>query len=413
MTSITSNFFSKALSEEERKRLDRQLRLSGLSQEILKKSKVLIVGVGGLGSEIAKNLAAIGVGTIYLCDMDRIEHSNLNRQIIFVDANEGESKAKAAARFLSKINPQGRHVPLPCRLEEIPPVVYKDVDLVISGLDGAQARLNLNRKCFLYQQPLLDGGTREYNGHVYVTWFGKNACLECDPLREPIQEDLAACSLVGEPRKRVHCALKAVLSFQEQHDRLPLTERAEEILKVTNHANTLLKNYFPNDTSFSPDEILQMIDFHEPAIITINAVIASLQSQEALKILHHVHEKPLGSISLDYLIYNGLTGKFYHIARHANPKCLLCGKNAPPFLKIKIDPRRTPTEMIKRLREKGHAITKDYLLTRLENKTTELLEQDKTLVEQGVKDGEIMLLSGIKGSSFPHDDAYLVLYYAR
>lgn len=408
-----SNFFSPELTEDERKRLDRQLRLTGLDQSLLKRSSVLIVGVGGLGTEVAKNLAAAGVGTIYLCDMDYIEHSNLNRQILFVDAKEGEAKAVAAARFLAKINPFGRYIPLVCPLEAIPPEVYYNVDLIISGLDSARARLNLNRRCYVYKKPLLDGGTREYHGHVYLTMFGTNACLECDPLRDPVHEDLAACSLVGVPRKRIHCALKSILAFQDDHGRMPQVDDKKEILQVTKRANELLTRYFPNERSFTADEMIQLIDFHEPSIITVNAVIASIQSQEALKILHHVKGKALGSIMTDQIVYNGLTGKCYYIARVPNPKCMVCGPNAPPILKIRIKPERTVLELVSLLRSRNLNILEEYMITRIETRETILLEEHESLEKQGVHDGEVLLLSGIKGSNFPNDDAYLVPYFAK
>ena len=105
-----SNFFDEEFSKDERKRFDRQLRLPGWNQKALKDSIVLIVGVGGLGTEIAKNLAMAGVGTIHLIDLDIIEYSNLNRQILFSDADEGEPKAKVAARALEKINPYSKYI---------------------------------------------------------------------------------------------------------------------------------------------------------------------------------------------------------------------------------------------------------------------------------------------------------------
>ena len=81
-----SNFTSENLSNDEKRLFDRQLRLPGWNQAVLKKSTVLIVGVGGLGVEVAKNLAMVGVGHIILVDMDTIEYSNFNRQILFVGA---------------------------------------------------------------------------------------------------------------------------------------------------------------------------------------------------------------------------------------------------------------------------------------------------------------------------------------
>ncbi|UCC20317.1 MAG: ThiF family adenylyltransferase, partial [Promethearchaeota archaeon] len=87
-----SDFFAEDLSAEERDLYDRQFRLEGWSQKLVKNSRVLIVGIGGLGCEIAKNLAMLGVGNLDLIDLDIIEHSNLNRQVLFTGAKIGESK---------------------------------------------------------------------------------------------------------------------------------------------------------------------------------------------------------------------------------------------------------------------------------------------------------------------------------
>ena len=100
-----SDFFSKDLTAKERQLYDRQFRLKGWNQRILKNSRVLIVGVGGLGCEIAKNLAMLGVGHIDLVDLDIIEHSNLNRQILFMNADIAKPKAIAAVEMLQLVNP--------------------------------------------------------------------------------------------------------------------------------------------------------------------------------------------------------------------------------------------------------------------------------------------------------------------
>ena len=101
-----SDFFTNGLSVEEKDLYDRQFRLEGWSQKLVKNSRVLIAGVGGLGCEIAKNLAMLGIGHLDLVDLDIIEHSNLNRQILFVGAKMGEPKAIVAARKLKEINPK-------------------------------------------------------------------------------------------------------------------------------------------------------------------------------------------------------------------------------------------------------------------------------------------------------------------
>ena len=142
-----SDFFSKKLSAKEKDLYDRQFRLDGWSQEIVKNSRVLIAGVGGLGCEIAKNLAMLGVGYLDLVDLDIIEHSNLNRQILFAGAKMGAAKAIVAAKKLAQINPniaiKGHHT----SLERLDPSIYQAADVIVGGLDSMNARLNLNAQC--------------------------------------------------------------------------------------------------------------------------------------------------------------------------------------------------------------------------------------------------------------------------
>ena len=203
-----SNFTSRILSKDEKRRFDRQFRLPGWNQEILKKSTVLLVGVGGLGVEAAKNLAMVGVGHLILVDLDTIEYSNLNRQILFIDAPEGAYKAEYAAKKLRKLNPYIKVDSYNCALQDLPPRVFSDADLYIAGLDSIEARVEINRRAVHFKKPLIDAGTAAYNGHVYVVWPFKNACLECDPLTERAQDQLGACTLVGKPRRPAHCILK-------------------------------------------------------------------------------------------------------------------------------------------------------------------------------------------------------------
>ena len=152
-----ADFFNEKLTSEERALYDRQFRLQGWKQENLKDSRVLIVGVGGLGCEIAKNLAMVGVGYIDLLDIDIIEHSNLNRQMLFVDAPLGEPKALAAAKKLKQVNPNITIIGHHTSLERLDPTIYKQADVIVGGLDSVKARRNLNAQSIRFQKPLIDG----------------------------------------------------------------------------------------------------------------------------------------------------------------------------------------------------------------------------------------------------------------
>ena len=408
MTFNPTNFDNKNMSLDEKKRLDRQLRLPGWNQEILKKSTVLIAGVGGLGVEIAKNLAMVGVGHLILVDMDTIEYSNLNRQVLFIGAPEGMSKAKAAGLKLKEINPHIKITAFSKPLQEIDPLAYQRADLYISGLDSVKARSELNRRAVHNKKIMIDAGTANYNGHLYCIFPYDNACFDCDQLREKEQEDLAACTLVGVPRKKIHCILKGKLKFEADHDgQEPDIWNEQDMAFVQEYCNQLVTEYFPQEQPYTTDEIIQIIDHHEPTVITINAVMASLQSQEAIKILHHIHSngtnQKLGSLNKNYIIYNGLTGKFFEIEKSPNPQCLTCGPEAPPLFKLKVkDSMDFSTTIMKFAEKKGYTIDEDFPPTVFRVDSMDGLSEvdEGTFSETGLRNFETVYVTGLDDKSF-------------
>ncbi len=409
-----SNFFSRELDAQERKRLDRQLRLPGWNQAALKKSTVIIFGVGGLGTEIAKNLAMAGVGTIHLVDMDTIEYSNLNRQILFDEASEGEPKAKIAAKNLKKINPFGNYIWHFTALEDLDPHIYESADIYISGLDSVNARKELNRRAVHNSKILIDGGTTTYYGHVYSYIPGQNACLACDPMREQERETLAACTLVGIPRKRIHCLLKGQLYFESKFNRPPDTENIDEMNVVIEYANNLVDKHFSGSKKFGIDEAVQQIDHHDPTIITINAVIASLQSQEALKALHHIHGSVLGFVNQQYCIYNGLIGKFYYMDKPRNKKCEICGENAALLEKITLPSTSTVDNLLYILKHRGYQFDEEFLpgVYRIDQKEMDVIDASQTLKEISLRSGETLFIPNL-GKNGKEIDIYVKVYLNR
>lgn len=388
-----TNFFSDVLDEQERALYDRQFRLHNWNQKLIKKSKVLIVGVGGLGCEIAKNLAMLGVN-MYLLDMDTIEYTNLNRQILFSRASVGASKALTAAKFIKKhINPhvlvRGIHSPL----EQVTPALYKKVDLVIAGLDSMNARLMLNNICIQNEKILVDGGTRNYHGHVYTVFPGDNACLECYPVPVQDDDDMDACTVVGEPRKRNHCVLKGVLEFKERMNRDPNVKSIKEIKWLLKYANEMAKKY--NWEGFAIDEVIHLIDNHEPAIITINSVIAALQSHEVVKILHWLKNKKssknIGPPMKEYMIYNGMTGKFYTLEKRRNPKCQVCGDNIKR-VQLKMSKHEPVFNILKKLHQTGVEVSQYSSVT---NTALEILDIRQRLSDAGIRDNSLLFVDDV------------------
>jgi len=393
-----TDFFAKELSVEERDLYDRQFRLEGWSQKVVKNSRVLIVGVGGLGCEIAKNLAMLGVGQLDLIDLDIIEHSNLNRQVLFTGAKIGEPKAVVAARKLKEINPniivKGYHT----SLERLNPALYQAADVIIGGLDSMNARLNLNAQCIRFRKPLVDGGVSGYHGHVYTVFPYKNACYECNPLPVGENDEMAACTVVGVPRKRIHCVFKGDMAFREKFDRDPNPKNVNDIKFIQKVANELVTKYdfFPE---YTKDDIVKIIDRHDPGIITINAVISALQSHETTKILHWKKgHKGLGEPIRNYVIYNAITMKFYHIEKKRNPECSQCGKDVRR-VSIKLRSQSPCINIIKILEKNGYTLDPDSepILTLLDFNDIMIVDLEKNPIENGLRNYELMTAAGFKG----------------
>ncbi|MFX1316048.1 MAG: ThiF family adenylyltransferase [Promethearchaeota archaeon] len=392
-----SDFFAKDLSMKERDLYDRQFRLEGWSQKLVKNSRVLIAGIGGLGCEIAKNLAMLGVGHIDLVDLDIIEHSNLNRQILFTGVKMGEPKAVVAAKKLKELNPniiiKGYHT----SLERLDPTIYQAADVVIGGLDSMNARLNLNAQCIRFKKPLVDGGVSGYHGHVYTIFPYQNACYECNPLPVGESDEMAACTVVGIPRKRIHCVFKGDMAFREQFNRDPNPKELNEIRYIQKVANELVNkhNFLPE---YTEDDIVKIIDRHDPGIITINAIISALQSHEAVKILHWKKDhKGLGAPIKSYVIFNAMTMKFYHIEKPRNPKCSQCGKGVRR-VSIKMRPQSPCINIIKTLEKNGFKLDPDSepILTLLDFNDITMLDLDQNPIENGLRNYEFLTAAGFK-----------------
>lgn len=160
--------------------------LSWFKQDKVRNAKVLVVGAGALGNEVIKNLTLFGVGTIFVCDFDRIELSNLTRSVLFreKDAYEHSYKAEVTAKRAMEINPQIKVIPIVGNLfSEVGLGIYKDVDVVIGCLDSRIARYLLNRLCMHVGKTWIDGSIENMTGVVKVYSPGIN-CYECNLSRE-------------------------------------------------------------------------------------------------------------------------------------------------------------------------------------------------------------------------------------
>jgi adenylyltransferase/sulfurtransferase len=229
--------------------------ISWWEREKVANAKVMVVGAGALGNEVVKNFALMGVGHIFIVDFDTIELANLSRSILFRESDSGRKKAEVAAARVKEINPnvhvQYFHGDITTALGL---GVFRRMDVIIGCLDNREARLAVNRFSYWINKPWVDGAIQEFLGLARVFVPGEGACFECT-LTDQARRDLSI---------RYSCPLLA-------------------------RENILLGKV--------------------PTTPTIASIIAGIQSQEALKI---IHDKPIEPGKV--LHFNGMTNEVHTTA---------------------------------------------------------------------------------------------------
>jgi molybdopterin/thiamine biosynthesis adenylyltransferase len=168
--------------------------VGGPGQQKLKAASALIVGAGGLGSPAALYLAAAGVGAIFVVDPDDVDRSNLQRQILYAEADVGRSKAETAADRLAALNPHifvaGYNGAFDASTAD---ELCQGVDMVLDGTDDFAVRYEVNAACVRHGKPLISGAIGRWTGQVGV--FRSKPCYRC--LVPEIPPDAETCVAVG------------------------------------------------------------------------------------------------------------------------------------------------------------------------------------------------------------------------
>ncbi len=171
------------LTTNELERYDRQIMIKGFGeegQEKLKRAKVVIAGGGGLGSPSSIYLAAAGVGMIRIVDNDKVELSNLNRQVLHWDKDIGRRKVDSAAEKLKNLNPETEIEPIDERITEANvSQLVAGFDLVVDAMDNLPTRYLLNKAALEKNIPFFHGAAYGFEGRTMTIIPGKAACLEC------------------------------------------------------------------------------------------------------------------------------------------------------------------------------------------------------------------------------------------
>ena len=171
-----------------------------IGQKKLLKSSVLIVGAGGLGSPVAIYLSALGIGKIGIIDNDKVEISNLARQIIFTSNDIKKKKAPTAINKLKQINPNIKLQSFEKKLtKKNINVIAKNFDLIVDGSDNFITRFLINDYCLMKKKILVSGAISKFEGQIYTFNFSKkkSPCLRCFIPRMPRNPDIDNCEYEG------------------------------------------------------------------------------------------------------------------------------------------------------------------------------------------------------------------------
>ncbi|KAB0796474.1 hypothetical protein PPYR_10535 [Photinus pyralis] len=184
-------------------------------RELIPTAKILVVGAGGIGCEVLKNLALSGFSDIEIIDLDTIDVSNLNRQFLFRKEHVGKSKAEVAKESILNYNPdisiKAYHDSITS--QEYGVNFFKRFSVVLNALDNRAARNHVNRMCLAADVPLIESGTAGYSGQVQFIKKGVTQCYECQP--KPPQKSFPGCTIRNTPSEPVHCIVWAKHLFNQ------------------------------------------------------------------------------------------------------------------------------------------------------------------------------------------------------
>jgi adenylyltransferase/sulfurtransferase len=182
-------------------RFDRFKLIGWWDQSRLSRARVLVIGAGALGNEIIKNLALLGVGNLFIADLDRVENSNLSRSVLFRETDNGAFKATAAARSAKEIYPEIKVQHFNGNIvHDLGLGVFRWADVVIGGLDNREARLSINRSCWKVNRPWIDGAIEAIDGSARV-FVPDGPCYECTMSQQDwkLLQMRRSCNLLSRP----------------------------------------------------------------------------------------------------------------------------------------------------------------------------------------------------------------------
>uniref|UniRef100_A0A8C2BNT6 NEDD8-activating enzyme E1 catalytic subunit n=1 Tax=Cyprinus carpio TaxID=7962 RepID=A0A8C2BNT6_CYPCA len=313
-------------------------------QFLLDTCKILVIGAGGLGCELLKDLALSGFRHIHVVDMDTIDVSNLNRQFLFRPKDVGRPKAEVAADFVNGRVPGCNVVPYPSKC------IKCKFHIVVCGLDSVVARRWMNGmllSLLIYEDgvldpssiiPLIDGGTEGFKGNARVILPGMTACIDCTLELYPPQINFPMCTIASMPRLPEHCVeyVRILLWPKEK----PFGDGVALDGDDPTHIQWVYQKSLERAAEFSITGVTYrltqgVVKRIIPAVASTNAVIAAACATEVFKIATSAYV-PLNN----YLVFNDVDGLYtYTFEAERKENCSACSQvpqdlQFPPSAKL-------------------------------------------------------------------------------
>lgn len=309
------------------------------------KCKILVIGAGGLGCELLKDLAMMSFKTIHVIDMDTIDISNLNRQFLFRQHDVGRYKAEVAADFINKRIPGANVIPHKCMIQDFDEEFYRQFHLIVCGLDSVVARRWINGMVMslldydddgqLDQSsliPIIDGGTEGFKGNARVILPGITACIECTLDLFPPQVNFPLCTIAHTPRLPEHCV---------EYVRLLLWQKESPFTNAPGEDPVAIDGDDPQHITWIYEKAIDRANQYGirgvtyrltqgvikriiPAVASTNAVIAAACAMEVFKLATSC-ANPLQN----YMVFNDSEGIYtYSYEAEKKEDCLACSQKS-------------------------------------------------------------------------------------
>ncbi|KAI1297883.1 Nedd8-activating enzyme E1 catalytic subunit [Halotydeus destructor] len=299
--------------------------------------RILVVGAGGLGCELLKNLALMGFRNIDVIDMDTIDLSNLNRQFLFRTQDIGKSKAEVAARFINNRVSGAKITPHFKKIQDMDDEFYKGFRIVVCGLDSIVARRWINGmlvSLLEYEDgvldensiiPMVDGGTEGFKGNARVILPGRSACVECTLDLFPPQVNFPLCTIAHTPRLPEHCIEYAKVLLWPKEE--PFGQGVPIDGDDPSHVTWLHEKALERAATYHIEGVTYrltqgVIKNIIPAVASTNAIVASVCATEVFKVATSCFT-PMNN----YMVFNdshGIYSYTYEAERKEN--CLVCSQ---------------------------------------------------------------------------------------